>query len=46
MVFLDAESGREEDFEPLLGYVILGQAQAAVDMVRHRLVPVPYIDMK
>ena len=46
VVFLDADSGGEEDFEPLLGYVILEQAQAAVDMVGHRLVPVPYIDMK
>ena len=44
--FLDAESGGEEDFEPLLGYVILEQAQAAVDVVGHRLAPVPYIDMK
>ena len=27
---------------PLLGTVILAQAQAAVDMLGHRLVPVPY----
>ena len=32
--------------EPLLGYVILGQAQAAVDVLGHRLVPVRYMDMK
>ena len=32
--------------EPLLGYVILEQAQAAVDMLGHRLVPVQYMDMK
>ena len=32
--------------EPLLGNVILGQAQAAVDTLGHRLVPVPYMDMK
>ncbi len=32
--------------EPLLGYVILEQAQAAVDMLGHRLTPVRYIDMK
>ena len=30
----------------LLGYVVLEQAQAAVDMVGHRLVPVWYIDLK
>nr|VFK18858.1 MAG: hypothetical protein BECKLPF1236B_GA0070989_11544 [Candidatus Kentron sp. LPFa] len=35
-----------EIYEPLLGYVILEQAQAAVDMLGHRLVPVKYIDMK
>ena len=45
VIFLDsdAESGEPE---PLLGYVILEQAQAAVDMVGHRLVPVRYIDLK
>lgn len=35
-----------EDTEPLIGYVILEQAQAAVDMLGHRLVRVPYIDMR
>jgi len=46
VVFLDSETEAEDDFEPLLGYVILEQAQAAVDMLGHRLVPVQYIDMK
>ena len=46
VIFLDPESGDGDDFDPLLGYVILEQAQAAVDMLGHRLVPVPYIDMK
>lgn len=45
VVFLDGLH-EEEDFEPLLGYVILEQAQAAVDMLGHRLVPVRYIDTK
>ena len=45
VVFLDGLHD-EEDFEPLLGYVILEQAQAAVDMLAHCLVPVLYIDMK
>lgn len=45
VVFMDAEE--EDDIqEPLLGYVILEQAQAAVDMLGHRLVPVKYIDLK
>ena len=42
-IFLESEEG---DPEPLLGYVILEQAQAAVDMLGHRLVPVRYIDLK
>ena len=42
-IFLDSEDGEPE---PLLGYVILEQAQAAVDMLGHRLVPVRYIDLK
>lgn len=32
--------------EPLLGYVILEQAQAAGDMLGHRVGPVRHIDMK
>lgn len=36
----------EGEGEPLLGYVILEQAQAAVDTLGHRLVSVPYMDMK
>ena len=47
VVFLEMEEGDDETSqEPLLGYVILEQAQAAVDMLGHRLVPVRYIDMK
>ena len=46
VVFVDMGSADEGEYEPLLGYVILGQAQAAVDMLGHRLVPVKYIDMK
>ena len=38
--------GGSDAEEPLLGYVILEQAQAAVDMLGHRLVPVRYMDMK
>jgi predicted aspartyl protease len=49
VIFVDMEpqAGEDgEDYEPLLGYVILEQAQVAVDMLGHRLVPVKYIDMK
>lgn len=45
VVFLDMGDD-EAGHEPLLGYVVLEQAQAAVDMLGHRLVPVRYIDMK
>ena len=45
VIFLDMqpEDGR---FEPLLGFIILEQSRAAVDMVGHRLVPVMYLDLK
>ena len=47
VIFVDMEGDEDEDgYEPLLGTVILEQAQAAVDLVGHRLVPVRYIDMK
>ena len=42
-IFPESEDGNPE---PLLGYVILEQAQAAVDMLGHRLVPVRDIDLK
>lgn len=48
VVFIDKVSGTTaaEQQIPLLGTVILAQAQAAVDMLGHRLVPVPYLDLK
>lgn len=33
-------------YEPLIGYVILEQSQAAVDMLGHRLIPVKRMDLK
>lgn len=47
VIFVDmGPPGEDDEYEPLLGYVILEQAQAAVDMLGHRLVPVKYIDLK
>lgn len=47
VIFVDmSSSGNDDEHEPLLGYVILEQVRAAVDMLNHRLVPVKYIDMK
>lgn len=34
------------EYEPLIGYVILEQSQAAVDMLGHRLIPVKQMDLK
>ena len=33
-------------YEPLIGYIILEQSQAAVDMMGHRLIHVKRMDMK
>ncbi len=33
-------------YEPLIGYIILEQSQAAVDLVGHRLVHVKHLDLK
>ena len=46
VIFVDMGAREDDEYEPLLGYVVLEQAQAAVDMLGHRLVPVRYIDMK
>ena len=46
VVFVEMGPGDRQEYEPLLGYIVLEQAQAAVDMLGHRLVPVKYIDMK
>jgi hypothetical protein len=46
VMFMDMEPAADGEYQPLLGYVILEQAQVAVDMLGHRLVPVKYIDCK
>ena len=33
-------------YEPLLGYIILEQSRAAVDLIGHRLLPVKTFDLK
>ena len=43
---MEMEEAKDGEYEPLLGYIILEQAQAAVDMLSHRLGPVKYIDCK
>jgi hypothetical protein len=34
------------EYEPLIGYIVLEQSQAAVEMLGHRLVPVKHMDLK
>jgi predicted aspartyl protease len=34
------------NYEPLIGYIVLEQSQAAVDMLGHRLVPIKHMDLK
>ena len=36
----------EGKYEPLLGYIVLEQSQAAVDMIGHRLIHVKRLDLK
>ena len=46
VLFLDMLPDEHGDFEPLLGYIPLEQANAAVDMASHKLVPLKYVDLK
>ena len=45
VIFLDM-NGSEKSYEPLLGYIILEQSRAAVDLEKHRLVEIKYFDLK
>jgi predicted aspartyl protease len=45
VLFLDMHPS-DGNYEPLVGYIILEQCQAAVDMVGHRLLKVAHMDLK
>jgi len=45
ILFLNMEP-EDGIYEPLIGYIVLEQAQAAVDMVGHRLLHVKKADLK
>ena len=45
VIFVSSEPG-DGGYEPLVGYIILEQSRAAVDLVGHRLVPVKTFDLK
>ena len=34
------------EYEPLIGYIVLEQSLASVDMIGHRLVPIKHLDLK
>jgi len=34
------------DYEPLIGYIVLEQSLAGVDLLGHRLVPIKHLDLK
>ena len=34
------------EYEPLIGYIVLEQSLAGVDMLGHRLVPIKHLDLK
>ncbi|MGA2062755.1 MAG: aspartyl protease family protein [Thermoguttaceae bacterium] len=46
VLFLDMLPGEDGEYEPILGYIALEQASAAVDMLGHRLVHVKRVDLK
>ncbi len=46
VLFLDMQPDEDGQYEPLLGYIALEQASAAVDMLGHRLVHVKRVDLK
>lgn len=45
VLFVDM-TPEDGEYEPLIGYVILEQSQAAVDVLGRRLVPVKHMDLK
>ncbi len=46
VLFLNMKPDDEGEYEPLVGYIALEQAGAAVDMLGHRLVHVKRVDLK
>jgi len=45
VLFIDMQP-EDGEYEPLLGYIVLEQSQAAVDMLGHRLIHVKRLDLK
>jgi predicted aspartyl protease len=45
VAFIEMNPGNG-DYEPLIGYIVLEQSLASVDMLEHRLVPIKHLDLK
>jgi predicted aspartyl protease len=45
VAFVDMKPA-DGEYEPLIGYIVLEQSLAGVDMIGHRLVPIKYLDLK
>ncbi|MDQ3753358.1 MAG: hypothetical protein M3371_01330 [Acidobacteriota bacterium] len=45
VLFIDMEPA-DGFYEPLIGYIVLEQSQAGVDMLGHRLVAIKHMDLK
>ena len=45
VLFIDMKPA-DGEYEPLIGYIVLEQSQAGVDMLGHRLVPIKHLDLK
>ena len=43
--FVDLQP-KDGEYEPLIGYLVLEQSQAAVDILGHRLVKIKHVDLK
>jgi predicted aspartyl protease len=46
VLFVDMETDEDDEYEPLLGYLVLEAIPVAVDMLGHRLVKVRALDLK
>ena len=46
VLFIDMETEDDDEYEPLLGYLVLEAIPVAVDMLGHRLVKVRALDLK
>jgi predicted aspartyl protease len=45
VLFVEMDPANGE-YEPLIGYLVLEQSQAGVDMIGHRLIPIKHMDLK